>query len=785
MPYIIQNSAGQSIVIPDGDLNQDFSIDLIGRNYENYGQILAQSFIDILNNFASNSAPSRQTDGQLWYDTSTKQLRVYNAAEGQWVPQLPIISSGGVPAGENAKGTSYYDQTTGKLYVNDSTGYKELGLPGEINTGFSAESALGSPSRYGTRLRNIFLEDTAGVPRAVSVLVLTNSAGSTPTFTSEEKILALFSGHAEFTAADSASSTEGASRNYHAQLVESGGIGATIRPGINLRSDNDSRIELSNQSYRSDSAYSLNLGSYGADGANITASQVFYNDAHSIPSANATYDIGNASNQIRELNVKDIVVSDTVTVSGNSVEMGTSSDAVNKIYVNDIVVSGDLTFPGDSDIGTNSNPITNAHFENLFANTFVLGNQTFPTSAGNNGDQIYIDGTGQMFWRKPVSNIANIFARGGTSSSNTSVTLDGISETTFIIDIGAGDGITVLDDQIEVNMGAFDTDDLSEGSTNLYFTDARARSAITVTDAGGLGSLLYTPVGTITYNGPSDAEVIGVFSSGTGAEITGAGVVNSVDSEIDHDALQNFDGDEHVPHSDVIITAGDGLTGGGDITASRTLNVGEGYGISVADDAVAVSNTEVRALFSQGDGISIDANGVITNTGVIDAVDTTGFVTKATSQTIGGQKTFTTNILANAGISVATIQGSDNAVAITMSGRDGSCQVLRDGGFVAAGDITAFSDQRLKDNISVIPNALDKLSQIRGVTYNLKDDSTRRHTGVIAQELQQILPEAVHTNDDGVLSVAYGNTVGLLIEAIKELQQEVNDLKGRLLDNGD
>ena len=77
--------------------------------------------------------------------------------------------------------------------------------------------------------------------------------------------------------------------------------------------------------------------------------------------------------------------------------------------------------------------------------------------------QIYIDGTGQMS-EKTVSNIANIFARGGTSSANTVTTVDGVSETTFTIDIGAGTGITVFDDTIAVNMGAFDTDNLSEGS---------------------------------------------------------------------------------------------------------------------------------------------------------------------------------------------------------------------------------------------------------------------------------------------------------------------------------
>ena len=120
-----------------------------------------------------------------------------------------------------------------------------------------------------------------------------------------------------------------------------------------------------------------------------------------------------------------------------------------------------------------------------------------------------------------------------------------------------------------------------------------------------------------------------------------------------------------------------------------------------------------------------------------------------------------------------------------MTAGTGAVTIMDGGEILAAGDITAFSDETLKENIQPITNALDKLNQIRGVTYNLKDDNTRKHTGVIAQELQKVLPEAVHTNDDGILSVAYGNTIGLLIEAIKELQGTVNDLKRRLESDGD
>ena len=83
-------------------------------------------------------------------------------------------------------------------------------------------------------------------------------------------------------------------------------------------------------------------------------------------------------------------------------------------------------------------------------------------------------------------------------------------------------------------------------------------------------------------------------------------------------------------------------------------------------------------------------------------------------------------------------------------------------------DITAFSDRRLKTEIKPIESALEKVKKLSGYTY-IKDG--RRSTGVIAQELLEVLPEAVHGSEENFYSVAYGNIIGLLIEAIKELSQ--------------
>ena len=99
------------------------------------------------------------------------------------------------------------------------------------------------------------------------------------------------------------------------------------------------------------------------------------------------------------------------------------------------------------------------------------------------------------------------------------------------------------------------------------------------------------------------------------------------------------------------------------------------------------------------------------------------------------------------------------------------------GSFTATGNVTAFSDERLKENVQTIEGALDKVAQMRGVTYNYKSELNdgQRGTGVIAQEMQQVMPEAVEEGE--YLSVAYGNLVGVLIEAVKELKAELDQCK--------
>ena len=110
-----------------------------------------------------------------------------------------------------------------------------------------------------------------------------------------------------------------------------------------------------------------------------------------------------------------------------------------------------------------------------------------------------------------------------------------------------------------------------------------------------------------------------------------------------------------------------------------------------------------------------------------------------------------------------------------------STTIQAGGNITAGGNVTAFSDRKLKDNLEKIGDALAKVRQITGYTYTRKDldDKVKRHTGVIAQDVEVVLPEAVEEHD-GIKGVAYGNMMGLVFEAIKELDDKLEEIKKQL-----
>lgn len=140
--------------------------------------------------------------------------------------------------------------------------------------------------------------------------------------------------------------------------------------------------------------------------------------------------------------------------------------------------------------------------------------------------------------------------------------------------------------------------------------------------------------------------------------------------------------------------------------------------------------------------------------------------------------------LTSAVTSVSTGNGLSGSITstgtLTMSGSyTGTFSVT--GSITSSGNVTAFSDRKLKDNLEKIGDALAKVRQLTGYTYTRKDlaDKTKRHTGVIAQDVELVLPEAVEENN-GIKGVAYGQMMGLVFEAIKELDDKLEEIKKQL-----
>jgi len=128
-----------------------------------------------------------------------------------------------------------------------------------------------------------------------------------------------------------------------------------------------------------------------------------------------------------------------------------------------------------------------------------------------------------------------------------------------------------------------------------------------------------------------------------------------------------------------------------------------------------------------------------------------------------------------AGTDIFSIFPEDNGASwdagVVMGG-----DLFASGDIIAGGDFNSLSDARVKENVYTIDSALDKVNNLRGVYYNKIGEEDRK-VGVIAQEVEEILPELVREDKEGIKSVAYANMVSVLIEAVKELSAEVEKLK--------
>jgi hypothetical protein len=225
-------------------------------------------------------------------------------------------------------------------------------------------------------------------------------------------------------------------------------------------------------------------------------------------------------------------------------------------------------------------------------------------------------------------------------------------------------------------------------------------------------------------------------------------------------------------------------------TPIHTANSAASYANSaftVANNSLAIDttqNTNITAASSYANSGFITANSAASygNSGFLVANSSASYANSAFSKA--------NNALTAASNTATSVQFGSLGVGTAASGTTGEIR--------ATNEVTAYysSDSRLKENVQTIENALDKLRQLNGVMFDWTDEVilqrggedgyfVRKHdTGLIAQQVEEVLPEVVADRQDGYKAIKYEKMAGLIIQGINELSDEIKIIKERLARHG-
>ena len=381
---------------------------------------------------------------------------------------------------------------------------------------------------------------------------------------------------------------------------------------------------------------------------------------------------------------------------------------------------------------------------------------------------------------------------------NTDGVISGSSQVSYVGLSNIPSGIISSSAQIDT---LFNIDGIVSGSSQINFTQLSAISANIISASTDSNNIDFTITG-----GSITADLKGGVVSGS-SQVSYIGLSNIpagiISSSAQIDALFNVDGL---------------VSGSSQIDATATTNWSTGIktqlnsntvvssssqvsyvGLSNIPSGIISSSAQIDALFNidglvsgssqvnftQLSGIS---NGIVSGSSQVTPLLPTGVVS-GSIQILGGSNILSgsnqsniTSINQNLGTSTTGVQFASLGIG---TAPDATYELKIAGDVAASGDIVAYytSDKRLKDNIQPIQNALDKVNELGGYTFDWNEELQKARKGhdigVIAQEVQSTFPEVVVERDNGYLGVDYQKLVPVLIEAIKELSAKVKELENK------
>ena len=429
----------------------------------------------------------------------------------------------------------------------------------------------------------------------------------------------------------------------------------------------------------------------------------------------------------------------------------------------------------------------------------------------------------------PVGRNGAIQFKLGSAVSGANAQFTGSQNLTFVQNTLKVTGSILLDTQNEVGIlevtgsGKF-SGNLTVGGTLTAEEFVTERN--TTIQIYNSGSTIFGDSHNDVHERTGSLNILGAFN------LNGSGSVNSLSGSFSGSLEGEGSGVTGVISSSYAVSASvapfEGLTGkptllsssiqiGSDISGSFTL-VSSSIATTLDTRVITASSADNVITFTKGTGatfnVTIDTgstsgiNSVVSdttpqlggnldlNTKTISGSGTISMVGNISGQQITGSNVLFTNVnatgvtsttlAATSGITGATLNttGLISGSIIKSANAISGSSLLIQGTIKATGDVTAFhsSDARLKDNITPIKGALDKIKTIGGYEFDWNNQSEHKghDVGVIAQEIEFILPELVVTRDNGYKAVRYEKIVALLIEALKEQQLQIDELKSKL-----